>query len=278
MPNDEQRDYWTDQAGPKWVEHRARLDAMLAPVTALLVAAIDAGPGERILDIGCGSGELAWLLAAKGAAVTGIDIAAPMVEAARRAGTGSAEFAVADASEFRAETPFDAAVSRFGVMFFSDPVAAFANIRANLAPEGRLAFAFWQAPDRNLWAMVPAMAVRPLLPEAPPPDPHAPGPFAFADEARVRGILEDAGFADIGFAAHVMAIGLSDGGGLEDATEFACQIGPGAHALGELDESERPRARAAIRAALAPHVDENGSVTLPGAIWLVRAIRPAERG
>lgn len=271
MPNDEQRDYWTDEAGPKWVEHRARLDAMLAPVTTILLEAIDVRRGERILDIGCGSGELSWLLAGEGASVTGIDIAEPMVEAARRAGTGDAAFRVADASEFRVDVPFDAAVSRFGVMFFEDSAAAFANIRANLAPGGRLVFACWAAPDRNQWAMAPALAVKPLLPEAPPPDPHAPGPFAFADDARVRSLLEQAGYGESAVASHAVTIGLSDGGGLDDATDFACQIGPGARALGELEEAERPKARAAIRAALAPHVAADGSVALPGAIWIVRA-------
>lgn len=271
MPNEEQRDYWTEQAAPKWVEHRTRLDAMLAPVTRILLGAIGPRPGERILDIGCGSGELSWRLAGEGASVTGIDIAAPMVEAAAAAGSGEADFRVADASQFRAAEPFDAAVSRFGVMFFDDPAAAFANIRALLVPGGRLVFACWRAPEHNQWAMVPAMAVRPLLPDAPPFDPHAPGPFALADDARLRGILEAAGFADIAIADHPVTIGLSDAGGLDDATEFACQIGPGARAIGELEENDRPKARAAIREALAAHVGEDGSVALPGAIWLVRA-------
>lgn len=272
MPNDEQRDYWTEQAGPKWVAHRARLDRMLAPVTDLLVEAIAVRPGERLLDIGCGSGDLSRLLAAQGAAVTGIDIAEPMIAAAREAADGIA-FAVADAAEFRADAPFDAAVSRFGVMFFDDPAPAFANIRANLAPGGRLVFACWAAPERNQWAMVPAAAVKPLLPEAPPPDPHAPGPFAFADDARVRRILGEAGFGDIAIVAHDVPIALTDGGGLEDATDFACQIGPGAYAIGELPEDERPKAREAIRAALAPHVAADGSVSLAGAIWIVGALR-----
>ena len=271
MPNDEQREYWTDQAGPKWVTHRARLDAMLEPVTDVLVGAIDARRGERILDIGCGSGDLSRLIAARGASVIGVDIAEPMIEAARQSQEGEVEFLVADAADYRAETPFDAAVSRFGVMFFADPPDAFANIRANLAKGGRLVFACWNAPERNQWAMVPAAAVKPLLPEAPPPDPHAPGPFAFADDARVRSILEAAGFDDIAIAAHEGPIELTAGGGLEDATDFACQIGPGAYAIGQLPEEDRPKARSAIREALAPHVAEDGSLSLPGAIWIVEA-------
>lgn len=271
MANEEQREYWNDNAGPKWVEHRKRLDGMLGPITEILIDGIAAKPGEAILDVGCGSGELSWLLAGQGAEITGIDLSNPMVEAARVAGDGGARFMVADASEFRAEQPFDAAVSRFGVMFFDDPEGAFANIRSNIKDGGRLVFACWAPPDRNAWAMVPAMAVRPFLDDPAPPDPQAPGPFAFADPDRVRGILGIAGLRDIDCQLHDIDVIMSASGGLDDAATFAGQIGPGARALGELDKEGRVEARAAIRDALAPHVGEDGSVKLAGAIWLVRA-------
>lgn len=271
MANEDQRDYWNDDAGRKWVEHRKRLDGMLGPITKILIDAIAARQDEDILDIGCGSGELSWRVANLGANVTGIDLSHPMIDAARAAGSGSAQFEVADASAFHADTVFDAAVSRFGVMFFDDPVAAFTNIRANLVEGGRLVFACWAAPDRNAWAMVPAMAVRPFLADAAPPDPHAPGPFAFADDACVKAILGDAGFSDVGCELHDIDVIMSEIGGLDDATTFACQIGPGARALGELDKPERPKARDAIREALKPYVGENGAVNMSGAIWLVSA-------
>ncbi|NNC72678.1 MAG: methyltransferase domain-containing protein [Sphingomonadaceae bacterium] len=271
MANEDQRDYWNDDAGRKWVEHRKRLDSMLGPITKILIDAIAVRQDEDILDIGCGSGELSWRLAGLGANVTGIDLSNPMVDAARAAGSGSAQFLVADASEFCADTSFDAAVSRFGVMFFDDPAAAFANIHANLVEGGRLVFACWATPDRNAWAMVPAMAVRPFLADAAPPDPHAPGPFAFADDARVRTILSDAGFRDVECELHDIDVIMSESGGLDDATAFACQIGPGARALGELDKSERPKAREAIREALRPHIGEDEAVAMAGAIWLVSA-------
>ncbi len=270
MANEEQREYWTEQAGPKWVEFQARLDAMLEPVATLLVDAIDAQQDERILDVGCGTGELSRLLAERGAVVTGIDISTPMIEAARARVSGSAKFEVADASEYRNPIPFDCAASRFGVMFFEDPAKAFATIRGNLSEDGRLVFACWRAPDLNPWAMVPAAAVIPLIPDFEPPDPDAPGPFAFADRDRIESILSDAGYDDIQIAPREVRIGLSDRD-IDDATDFACQIGPGSRAMAVLDDNGRAAARDAIRAALAAHVPETGPIAMDGAIWLVSA-------
>ncbi len=271
MANEDQKTYWNDRAGLKWAAMQERLDAMLSPATAVLMDALGDVAGQHVLDIGCGTGETAMLAAARGAKVTGVDLSQPMLEAARARGIAGAEFLEADMGEYRAAVPFDGALSRFGIMFFDDPVAAFTNIHANLRGHARLTAICWQSPKVNDWAMVPAMAVKPLLPEAPPTDPHAPGPFAFADSDRVQGILTAAGFSDVTLTPHTIAVSLNQDGGLEAATDFACQIGPGAAAMAELDEAGRQRAREAIRNALAPHVDAQGRVTLGAGIWCIGA-------
>lgn len=270
MPNDDQRDYWNEQGGPNWVKHQARLDEMLAPASSVLVDAAAVKAGERVLDIGCGTGAVSEWLAEQGAEVTGIDLSETMIAGAQFRARDNLSFLVADAGEFRGDPAFAVAVSRFGVMFFDDPDGAFENIRANLDPGGRLLFVCWQAPALNPWAMIPALAVKPLLADPAPADPHAPGPFAFADRDRVAGILAGAGFRDVEMAGHDIPIRLS-AHGLDDATDFACQVGPGSRAMLELDDAGRAQARSAIHDALSPFNDATGSVVLDGAVWLVTA-------
>ena len=270
MSNEEQIEYWNENAGLKWAEHQTALDAMLAPATSALIEAAAIQRGERVLDIGCGTGETSLIAVEAGAQVTGVDISEPMLELARSRADGRAEMLIADASQYQADTVFDLAMSRFGVMFFEDPVAAFANIRKNLKPDGRMAFACWQTPKVNDWVMVPMKAIKPLMPEAPETDPHAPGPFAFADPERLDGILREAGFSNIEIAPHGIDVCLTQSGGVDGAVDFSSQIGPASRALGEVEEALRPKLLAALKEALAPH-DRAGRVTLPGGIWIVKA-------
>ncbi|MEO9469595.1 methyltransferase domain-containing protein [Parasphingorhabdus sp.] len=270
MSNEEQIEYWNDNAGEKWAEHQAALDAMLAPATSVLIEAAAIQPGERVLDIGCGTGETSLIAVEAGAQVTGVDVSEPMLELARSRADGRAQLLLADASEYQSDTVFDLIMSRFGVMFFEDPAAAFANIRKNLKPDGRMVFACWQSPKVNDWVMVPMKAIKPLMPEAPETDPYAPGPFAFADSERLDGILQTAGFENIEITAHVVDVCLTQSGGVDGAVDFSSQIGPASRALGEVDETLRPKLLAALKEGLAPH-DKDGRVTLPGGIWLVKA-------
>ena len=184
--NRAQIDYWNGRAGAKWSARQAELDAMLAPVTAELKARVGSVAGLRVLDIGCGTGETCSIWLAGGAQVTGVDVSAPMLSSAAQRLQGQVKLVLADASVWRGEAPFDLAVSRFGVMFFADPDAAFANIASNLRPGGRLVFACWRALRENEWAAKPLNAIRELLPPAPAPAPNAPGTFAFADGDRLH--------------------------------------------------------------------------------------------
>jgi SAM-dependent methyltransferase len=223
-----------------------------------------------VLDIGCGTGETCALWIAGGAEVTGVDISAPMLAVAAQRLQGKVTLALADASVWKSDAPFDVAVSRFGVMFFAAPEQAFANIAANLRPSGRLVFACWRALAENAWAATPLGAIRELLPAQPPPVPNAPGTFALADKERVRGILERAGFDAITIRPFDFPVSLTHDGGIEAAVRFAMQLGPAGAALAEVGPEGRALAAQRLAAALAPY-ERNGSVALAGAIWIVEA-------
>lgn len=271
MANEQQIEYWNEEAGLKWAAQQHQLDAMLAPVAEILLGAAAIGKGERVLDIGCGTGETVIAAMAAGAAVTGVDISQPMLDLARsRVGAGNAQLILADAAQYHDQTGFDLIISRFGVMFFDDPIAAFTNIKANLRSGGRMIFACWQSPQLNHWAMVPMQAVKPFLPDMPKPDPHEPGPFAFADAERLEHILRAAGFAEIMIQPQVVEIMLSQDGGVAGAADFAMEIGPASRALREVEGATLNAAKLALREALG-QFEHDGRVALPGAIWIVTA-------
>src|SRR5437588_6677996 len=199
-----------------WAEVREPLELQLAPLGRRALAALAPHPGESVLDIGCGGGETALDLAravAPDGTVVGIDLSAVVLVFAQRAAEGCerVRFVQADAQVFPFEpASFDAAFSRFGVMFFADPIAAFINIRRSLKPNGRLAFVCWRALEENQLDTVPLTAASAHLPPQPAYDPDAPGPFAFANPARVHGILQRAGFTDIEIIAHDDLVGSGD--------------------------------------------------------------------
>lgn len=279
-PNAEQIRYWNEVAGPRWVSEQPRLDAM---IDALGTAAIDRAapaPGEHVLDVGCGCGatslELARRVAPQGS-VVGVDVSAPMLAIARRRAAGSPgtiRFEEADAQTHDfAEASFDLLFSRFGVMFFADPHAAFANLQRALTPRGRLAFVCWQDLARNPWMTVPLSAIARVLPLPPPPAPDAPGPFAFADRERVAGLLAAAGFGAITFDSLEQTLWVGGrGASIAEAADFALQLGPAAAALRDAPPELRQRAATAIREAIAPHASRDG-IEMPAAAWIVTARR-----
>lgn len=275
--NDEMKAYWNGVAGEKWVRLESRLDAGLEPFSDALFTASALEPGESVLDVGCGCGattlEAARRVGAGGRAL-GVDISRPMVERATErarvlARTG-ARFECLDAQlDELGGKSFDVVLSRFGVMFFSDPEAAFRNLRRSMRPGGRLAFVCWQKLDRNPWMLLPTLAAMKHVTIQRPADPNAPGPFAFSDGERVSGILRAAGFRDV--EAEVLELPLAvGGGGLDDAVDFMMEMGPAAQALSEADTRVRAQVREAIREVMTHHL-EAGEVRMPSAAWLFRA-------
>ena len=266
-----QVEYWNGPAARRSIAVRERLDRSIASITSALIELAAPRPGEHVLDIGCGYGTTSIELAervAPGGTVTGIDISAPMLEVARqRARSLPVELIEADAATHRFGACFDLAFSRYGVMFFTDPVAAFTGIRADLAPGGRLVFVCWRAVADNPWVMVPMAAVRDLLPPPEPTDPEAPGPFAFASRDRLHRILTAAGFAEVAIDAHddVMVGGDTP----EDTADHILSVGPLARAADELSPEIRREMHSRIATAVAGHVSPRG-IAIGAATWLVR--------
>jgi ubiquinone/menaquinone biosynthesis C-methylase UbiE len=268
--NAEQIEYWNGAVGERWVAFQDVLDAALKSISDAALAFAAAKPGERVLDIGCGCGTTTFALAkavGPSGSVTGVDVSRPMLAAARARGTG-ANFREADAATHLFHPTHSLVFSRFGVMFFTDPAAAFANIRKAVSPHGRLAFVCWRSLAENTWAAAPLAAAMPLLPPQEPTDPLAPGPFAFADGERVKGILAKAGFrnARVEKLDSTMTMGAS----LDEAADQALRIGPLARATTDLDEAVRGNVREAVKGALARFVTANG-VAPPAACWLAGA-------
>lgn len=275
-----QIDYWNGEVGRRWAELQDRLDAFFVEVTDRAMLAAAAQPGERTLDIGCGCGatllELARRVGPHGA-VSGFDVSDVMLSVAQRRieseGLTQARTMLADAATHRFEPDSaDLVFSRFGVMFFDRPTEAFANIRTAIAPGGRLDFVCWRPLDENGWVTVPLDAVRPFIePEdGAPADPHAPGPFAFADPVRLRGILAEAGFSAIGIEPADVMLRLASAGQFKTAANLITQIGPVSRALKAVDETRRAAGEAAVARVLESH-DGSGGIRLPAAIWVVTA-------
>lgn len=275
--NAEQSTYWNDQAGPKWVALQSHLDAMLTPIGVAALDRLGDIAGAAVLDVGCGCGattlEIARRVGPRGS-VMGVDISRPMLErarqSAREAGHDNAEFVCADAQTENLKRTFDAVFSRFGVMFFADPTAAFANLRRAMNPGAALSFACWRSIDQNEWMMVPLMAALQHIPPPEPPPPGAPGPFAFADRARVEGILGGAGFANIEIEPHDPVVDIGGGLPLQQVADFVVQMGPTSRLLQDASDDLKSRVASSIASALKPSY-ANGRVALKGAAWLVRA-------
>lgn len=192
-----QHEYWNADVGETWAHESDALDAMLDPLGRTGLNALNVQQGECVLDIGCGAGATTRQIVAMGARAVGVDISAPLLAKAKGQSNDALKYILADCSVDALPGPFDAAYSRFGVMFFPDPVAAFAHIRTAMRPGGRLAFVCWGPLSQNTWATEPMLAVAHFMEKAPEPmDPNVPGPFAFSQPERATSILTQAGWRD----------------------------------------------------------------------------------
>ncbi|RBP06245.1 ubiquinone/menaquinone biosynthesis C-methylase UbiE [Roseiarcus fermentans] len=277
--NTAQAAYWNGAGGRRWADHLDRHEALFRPISDRLIDVADARPGEFVLDIGCGSGattiEFAARVAPEGEAL-GVDVSETLLRHARERAPEDvpARFIHADATLYEAPPgEIDLVASRFGVMFFADPTRSFANLRAGMKPGGRLAFACWRAARENPWMIVPLRAAAGHAPPLPELGPEDPGPFAFADENRVRRILFDAGFLDVDVEPEDYQLDIALGGGLDAAVDAALSLGPASRMLEDQPEPARAAAAAAIRDAFARHADGD-RVPLGAAVWFVTARNP----
>jgi SAM-dependent methyltransferase len=273
-PNAQMIDYWNGAVGERWARSQDRTDLLLNNITDHLLPFAAAKPGESVLDIGCGCGSTTFRLAmavAPGGSVAGVDISGPMLDVARarsQAMNADIPFLQEDAGSYDFQPVFDLVFSRFGVMFFDDPVAAFKNIRTALSPKGRLAFVCWRDFKENAWAFAHYSAANHLLPEQPPSDPYAPGPFAFADADRLKGILTQAGFNNV--RIEKLDATASMGANADQAADEALNIGPLSRAARELPEDVRAQIRDTVKESLAKYQTPSG-ITPGVACWLVGA-------
>ncbi|MGQ8706584.1 class I SAM-dependent methyltransferase [Serratia sp. TSA_198.1] len=272
---------WKGQSGEHWVANQARLDAMVAVFGQAAIKAASPAKGERVLDIGCGAGASSLALAAcvgAGGQVLGVDISEPLINRARAITPYDtpALFQVADAS--RVELPegsFDILFSRFGVMFFDDPIGAFAHMRRTLRPGGRVAFACWRGVAENDWMRLPINALKSIVPL---PDPESLSPFSFGASGRVAHILTAAGFTDIVITPFDASVPFGKGGtrdaAIVDAVKMTLEVGPLSRALADQPDDIRACAWGAVRAAFTGLTGE-GAMMISGAAWIVTARNPS---
>ncbi len=274
-PNAEQIEFWNGDVAQSWARNQEAMDSLLAPISRVVIERSAVSAADSVLDIGCGCGSTSLAMVERGAAVTGIDVSDPMLAIARSRAEQQnleADFILADALTHPFDPDFSLLFSRFGVMFFADPVAAFQNLSTGMSGEGRVCFACWRPFLENDWFVVPMSAASKFLPPTEPVDPRAPGPFAFSDKDYVAGILETAGYRNIEIDPVDEVLAIGDTSDIEQAIDFYVKVGPLARVIAELEEPKRTDALNAVREILQPHMTDQG-LRLKSACWLVKATR-----
>lgn len=278
MANEEQARYWAEQAGPIWVELQERFDSITGPFGDLALEAASVGEGEAVVDVGCGCGGTLLALARRTGPrgrVTGVDISPVMLERARErvaaAGLDNVDLVLSDAQTGGLGSEVhDVLFSRFGVMFFDDPVAAFGTLRTSLRPGGRLALVCWQGPDRNRWLSAPPRALAGILELPPPPGPDEPSPFGLADPERILAVLGGAGFEDVSATGVDGTVRLAAPQEADRAAELTIDLGPGRIPYRRAAPDLQARAREAVDGVLAASRGPHG-VIMPASAWVVTA-------
>ncbi len=268
----EQAAYWNGAGGKGWLASIERIERGIGDFSKAALKAANARPGEKVSDIGCGLGGPTRALAEAvglGGHVLGIDISEELIASARSHRVPNATFVLGNAATHPFEpASYDLVFSRFGVMFFGEPVAAFRNFQQALKPAGRLVFVCWRTTQENPWGLVPVRAAAPFLPPLPRPGPEDPGQYSFGDRNRVERILKESGFGAISIQPLDRPVFM--GQTIADILENAGRFGPLARAFAEATPEQIAKAKAAIAETLKPHETPDG-VRLPGACWLVTA-------
>jgi SAM-dependent methyltransferase len=278
-PNEEQAGYWNGHEATHWLNEEGRYEAMLAPFTEHLLRAAAVEHSDRALDVGCGCGATTRAIgrsAADGHAL-GVDLSRQLIgraeQRAQEEGLTNVRFKSADAQVHAfVRSGFDLVISRLGVMFFADPVSAFANIASALRPSGRLAVVCWAGALDNEWIAVPGVAAAGHLALPGPGDPGGPGLFSLADPDQLSTTLGRAGFVAVDIEA--LSVPLLLGCDVTDTVRFLEATGMGQRLLKDADAPTRARVREAIGAALEPYLTEDG-IRLGSKSWLATARWPA---
>ncbi|MEV4536500.1 methyltransferase domain-containing protein [Asanoa sp. NPDC049518] len=276
--NTQQAEAWNGYDGQYWADYSEHWDRVVGGLNEPLFASATVGATENVLDVGCGTGQTTRLAAgmAVGGHALGVDLSGPMIRRARfiaeAQGIENVRFEHADAQVHPLPPEeFDVAISRGGLTFFADPVAAFANIASSLRPDGRLTFVCLQEMSRQEWFTVLTSALLGRAPRPDTTDPYAPGMFSLTDPERIRAVLAGAGFAHIAIAP--IEVPMMYGPDATQAAQMHLGSGPVRFRLKDADETTEAQARRAVTTALRPYEGPEG-VQLRGAYWLVSAVRP----
>lgn len=265
--NSEQAAWW-NAAGRGWANAQDVVEMVLRPFQEVLVRHALERPRVKVLDVGCGTGGVTRAVTeATGADCLGVDISSTMLAAAREHGV--ARFVEADAQVHAFGESFDLVLSRFGVMFFADPEAAFRNLLGATTPGGELSLVVWRTAEENPFMTTASKAAAELVPDAPAPDPDGPGPFSLADAGRTREILERAGWGEVGLSPVDRTCTMPE----KLLGTYLGNLGPIARALREAPEEDRAGILAGVRSAFDGFVHDD-EVRIPGACWHVTASAP----
>ena len=282
--NQQQKEMWNGRAGASWVRHNTLLEQLLAEPGRRCMDSLSLPAGAQLLDVGCGCGNqtLEWASRLDShSKITGVDISEPMLALAEElkaanhsALNASVEFVMGDASDslFPNET-FDVIYSRFGVMFFADPTAAFNTLYQSLKPQGQLGFVCWQSPALNPFFTAPMQSALSVLPPPPPAKPGAPGPFGLADRDVIERVLTDAGFTALKIKRLTLQLSVGSSQSFDEIFEELIQIGPAAALIAESDPALKEPARAAVYERLSEFYSSKKGVSFEANFWLVNASR-----
>lgn len=278
--NKNQRDFWSGKGGDIWVERQNAMDTMLSPLGEAALNKLNLNEGENVLDIGCGCGHTTLNIAKRispDGQVTGLDISEPMLkrakESANEMSISNASFNCVDVqTDDMGEEVYSAAFSRFGVMFFEDPVAAFCNINKSLITGASLSFVCWQSPALNPWQSLFIEAVKKYV-DLPSPPPRSPSPFAFMESEYVSSILEESNFQNIMIEGHEAEVNMFSGRSLSDSVKDYISINPVvSEMLKDSPEEQKTEIINSAIDAFSPYYAEKG-LMFPSATWLVTAIK-----
>lgn len=281
IANNDMNEYWNGDRGHQWVHFQKQIEASLKHFGHQAMEKATISMGENVIDIGCGCGDTTFDLAHRTGPigyVQGVDISEPLLARARARAVSSVQnnitFKCCDAQihRFKPSTA-DVAFSRFGVMFFEEPITAFSNIRRALKPDGRLAFICWQQAEKNEWINLPLDIVKKHIYIPTPPEPGQPGPFAFGDSDRIREILSEASFQAVSIENYRSPICV--GANLDEAVEFLTNMGPagGAMSQPEVDDADKSQISAELRDELTAYRSDE-AINLGAAAWIVTARNP----
>ncbi len=272
MANENQKTFWGGQGGTNWVKKKSTLDDMLGPFGDLAIKKLAVEKDSNVIDIGCGSGATTFQIAEKlsqNGSITGIDISDPLINHAKSINKLKNVKFIEDDIQTSTLEPniFTHAFSRFGVMFFEDPVTAFKNINTSLKPDGKITFICWQSAHLNLWQTLIMKEIKQII-DLPTPNPRDPGPFAFGEKEYVQSILDNAGFTNTNIESYEQAVTIFKGYTVNQAVSEMLMLNPSLSFLKDYPKNQQDDIQIKLETAYSAYQNDQG-FEFPSSAWLV---------